>query len=68
MMLNRDETRILNHLANVPYDGSTTCKLRTLQNIMLHTDGKLMAHGRLFDVVSKRVCPGVYRISLELKT
>lgn len=62
-----DHWNILNHLASMPDIAHTTCKLATLQKIMLDTDGQLTAQGKLYDIVSKRMCPGVYRISLELK-
>jgi hypothetical protein len=57
----------LNHLASAPTMNHTTCELKQLQRIMLDTDGVTMASGKLWDIVSKRICPGVYRISLELK-
>lgn len=65
-MMNRKEHSILDHLAKSPDIAHSSCKLSTLQNIILATDGQLLAQGKLYEIVGKRMCPGVYRISLEL--
>ncbi len=68
MTLTNKANWVLDHLASMPDVAHTTCQLATLQNLMLCTDGQLMARGKLYDIVSKRMCPGVYRVSLELKS
>lgn len=63
-----EDQRILRHLASMPDSAHATCKLNVLQKIMLDTGGQIMGRGKLYEIISKRVCPGVYRISLELKS
>lgn len=64
-MTNKEHS-VLNHLVSTPDSAHTTCPLRVLQNIMLHTDGQVTAKGRLYKIVSKLLCPGVYSVSLEV--
>ena len=62
------DQHLLDHLACAPTMNHTTCQLKQLQRIMLDTDGVTMASGKVWDIKAKRICPGVYRISLELKS
>lgn len=64
--MTNEEQSICNHLASMPDHAHSTLKLVTLQNIMLATGGQIMGRGKLYDIRSKRMCPGVYKISLEL--
>ncbi len=64
--MTNEEQSICNHLSSMPDHAHSTLKLRELQNIILATGGQLMGRGKLYDIKSKRMCPGVYKISLEL--
>ncbi len=56
----------LNHLASMPDFGSTTVEKADLKAIMLQTGGTMMARGLLYDIVSKHLGAGVYKLSLKL--
>ncbi len=58
---------VVRRLTNNPHNAKETVPLHVLQKIMLDTDGTTMAGGLWFDIVSKRLCPGVYSVSLKLK-
>lgn len=55
----------LNHLCSMPGVSNTTMTHKELQALLLSTDGRVMAHGRLWDVVSKHIGAGVYRVALK---
>ncbi len=42
-----------------------TMRLRPLQELVMRTDGKVMARGALHRIKSKTMCPGVYDVWLE---
>ena len=60
-------SEVLRRLANDPHNAKESITLPVLQKIMLETGGVTMAAGLWFDIVSERLCPGVYRVSLKLK-
>lgn len=54
----------LDYLASMPA-GETTLLLNDLRSLLLCTDGTMMARGSLFDIISKRLGVGVYRVTLK---
>ncbi len=59
-------TRALNHLCSIPKFAHVTLKTKDLREFLLRTmGGKLMAHGKMWKVVSKSLGAGVYRVSLK---
>lgn len=59
----------MNHLGDnfytVPAIANTSMTTKHLKETLLATDGKILACGYLWDIVSKRIGPGVYRVSLK---
>ena len=62
---NGEVESVLNFLASLPADNSTTTA-KVFREIQLKTGGQMLARGRLYDIVGKKIAPGVYRLSLEL--
>ena len=58
-------SNVLNHLASMPGLAHTTVERKELKQILLDTDGQLMACGRLWDIESRHLGAGVYRIKLK---
>lgn len=58
-----EATRQLQFLAQVP-GGNTTMERAELREVLLQTGGNMLACGRLYDIVSKPLGAGVYRVSL----
>jgi hypothetical protein len=48
-----------------PHLASTTMRRKELADLLLATDGWIMSHGRLWDIESKSLGAGVYRVSLK---
>lgn len=61
----REVERAANFLCSMP-SGNTTVTTKVLKALLLKYDGRLSSRGELYDVQSKRVGPGVYRIWLKL--
>lgn len=62
----KDEaTRTLNFLARTPERARTSITTRVLQEIMLQTSGEMLAWSVSWDIKSKRLAPGVYKVWLE---
>lgn len=57
--------RQLNFLAAMPL-GHTTMSRHDLQEVLLETGGNMLACGRLYDIVTKDLGVGVYKVSLAL--
>lgn len=59
-----------NHLPDVfwmkPQTATVTLTTKQVQDTMIATDGVVIANGRLWDIKTKRLAPGVYRVSLVL--
>lgn len=60
-----EQTRVLRFLASMPSYGHITVNQKDAHNILLKTDGTMLAHGRLWDIVAKHLGAGVYRLSLK---
>lgn len=58
----REVQRVLSFLASMPGLGHTTVRTKIARKVLLKTDGQLMSAGRLWEITSKRVGPGVYRL------
>ena len=54
----------LNHLASMPGVSHTTMTRKQLQALLLDTDGQVMAAGGLWEVASKHLGAGIYRVYL----
>lgn len=52
-------------LAGLP-SGSTTLRSTDTTSLLLESGGQILARGRLYNIVSKHLGAGVYRITLEL--
>lgn len=63
----REAERVANFLCSMPAHGNTTCTTKVLKALLLKYDGQLSSYGELWDVMSKRVGPGVYRLWLKRK-
>ena len=48
-----------------PSCANTTMTAKALRANLLATEGRVMACGHLWDICSKRIGPGVYRVWLE---
>lgn len=57
--------RILNFLAGCPSGNATASSRAVVRAIMLQTGGRMLACGYDFDVKSRPLGGGVYRITLE---
>jgi hypothetical protein len=56
----------LTFLASMP-SGYTAVPTAVLQKMLLDTDGVQLSQGRLCDIKSKRIGPGVYRVWLAAR-
>ena len=56
--------RVANFLASLPSGHSTLTK-NDLQSLLLNSAGQLMAHGSLYNIVTKSLGVGVYKVSLR---
>ena len=63
--LSEEATRALNFLALTPDFGNITVERVDLRAIMLLTGGTMMARGYLYDIVSKHLGAGVYKLTLK---
>ena len=59
-------TGTLNFLASAGPYANTTVPNKEADEIMLQTGGNILSRGRLYDIVSKQVSPGVCRLTLKL--
>ena len=57
---------LLNHLCSMP-EGHGTLATKDLKGLLLETGGQVMARGRLYDIASKLLGAGVYRVSLRAR-
>jgi hypothetical protein len=57
----------LAHLASMPGLGHATVSKGDLQQILLDTGGEIMASGELWEITSKHLGVGVYRVSTKRK-
>jgi hypothetical protein len=58
--------RAANFLCGMPAYGNTTLERDDFRSLMLNSGGTLLAGGRLWNIVSKHLGAGVYKVSLEL--
>lgn len=49
----------------IPRSASTMMTTRQVKQVLLHYDGRISAHGELWDIITKKIGPGVYRVSLK---
>jgi hypothetical protein len=50
---------------SIPKIAHTTMTTRQLRDVLLESDGRILANGDFWEIVSKRIGPGVYRVSLK---
>jgi len=59
----------MNHLTNnfytIPHLAHTTMATKELKETLLHTEGSILACGRMWDIVSKHLGAGVHKITLK---
>ncbi len=60
-----ESQRVLNFLASAGPFANTTVKNSDADEIMLATGGTIMSRGYLYNIKSKRISPGVCRLTLE---
>lgn len=60
-----EANRVLNFLAGMPQGNATASSRAAVREIMLTTGGRMLACGYQYDVKSKSLGGGVYRITLE---
>ena len=56
--------RALNFLASMP-SGNTTLTSKQVRALLLKVDGQMMSRGYIYDIMSRKIGPGVYRVCLE---
>ena len=49
----------------IPWSASTTMSRKDLKELLLATDGWVMACGEIFDIKSEHLGVGVYKVSLK---
>ena len=64
--LTDEANNVLSFLASNPVYAHTTMDKENLRSLLLYTDGTTMSQGRLWNIVSKHLGVGVYKVSLEL--
>ena len=60
--------RALNSLATSPEFAKTTMTRKQLQAVLMRSHGFMLACGRSWNIVSKRIGARCYRVSLEERT
>jgi len=50
---------------SVPQTASTTMTRKQLQDVLLRHDGAILACGYMWDIKSKSIGPGVYKVTLQ---
>ena len=61
----KEAIHVAQYLAGNP-NGTTTMTIADYRSLMLNTDGRIMACGRLYDIESKSMGAGVFRVHLRL--
>jgi hypothetical protein len=59
--------QVLNFLASTPLHGNSVVDRAVAREILSKTDAQVMANGTLWDVITKHVGAGMYRVSLRAK-
>jgi len=52
----------------MPTVANTTMDKDDLKELLLETEGWIIARGHIYDIENKHIGAGVYRVTLELKT
>lgn len=63
--LTPDANRIIDNLVAFPRDARPTVTREVLRNILLGTEGWIMARGLQYDIRSQGIGAGIYRLWLE---
>ena len=61
--MSTESERVLRFLASCPA-GHATVERKELRELLLYTDGTMMARGRLYTIKAKHVGAGVYDVRL----
>ena len=64
--MNHEANHAINFLASMP-SGYTTVTKNILRELLLETNGTILAHGRLYSITSKHLGAGVYEIRLKAR-
>ncbi len=62
-MTHDDVNRLMNFLASMPGLAHSVVDRRTARDLLSRTDGQLMANGDLWEITSKHIGAGMYRVS-----
>lgn len=62
------QNRVLDSLAANPQHAAPSVTKKDLKAILLDTDGWMMLRGRMWDLHSKHLGAGIYRLSLKERT
>ena len=60
-----ESRRLLNFLAGMPSGNCTASSAKVVREMMLQTGGRMLACGDLWDLQSKALGGGVYRMTLS---
>jgi len=62
-MTTAERTRLLNFLASMPGLGHDVVDRGELRDLLRSTGGQIMSHGTLWEITSKHLGGGMYRVS-----
>jgi len=65
--LSAESEDVLKHLASMPGLGHSSVTKAQLWEIMLSTGGELLLAGRIYDITSKHLGAGVYRVCTKVR-
>lgn len=62
------DNQVLNHLASMPGLAHASITRSQLKRILLDTGGQMLLVGRLYEIVSRHLGAGIYRVSTKQST
>lgn len=63
--LKAEANRVLDHLVSFPGISHSAARRDLAQQVLLQTDGQMMANGQLWEISCKPLGAGVYRLQLK---
>lgn len=63
----KDPGHLSTNFWTIPATASQTMTTRQLRETLLYHDGFVMAQGRIWDITSKNLGAGVYRVTLKAR-
>ncbi len=64
-MVSREARRVLNFLASAGPYANTSVETDVLNQLMLDTSGTIMARGILYDIISRKLSPKVWKLTIK---